>query len=521
MSVTLPQPASPAPSPSVPAVVAAPRASPPSPALSLLVPPVGPPSASAVRRDRTEKIALFRYQLIRGLADDSLTTRQRGPMVRAAAMMEHPSPFGGTMMVSKDTIDRWIRAWRRGGFDALKPQRRAPGAVTPAQILSLAATLKRERPARTSAQVRRIMIDTLGDAPSESTLLRHFRTLELATGVREVFGRFEADYPNEIWVGDGLHGPRIGGRKTYLFAFLDDHSRLVTAARWAFAEDSVRLTAALRPALESRGIPSVCYVDNGSAFIDASLARTCARLGIRLTHSQPYRPQGRGKIERFFNTVTSQFLTEITTVDPQTGVIDGGVDAGVGSTVGTLDEMNALFSSWVEMVYHHAVHSTTGQTPLARWDAGWKNRTPVRKSRGEIAESFRWSAIRKVTKSATVSLESNTYEVDQLLVGKKVELVYDPFDLAGLITVSAGNGVPAHIAVLAEIRRHVHKKAANAAADSTETGAKNAASGIDYLRLVESRHKGTMAGEPISFLNASTPTPRPTVVFVPTDSEGS
>ena len=138
----------------------------------------------------------------------------------------------------------------------------------------------------------------------------------------------------------------------------------------------------------------------------------------------------------------------------------------------------------------------------------------MRKTRDEIAEAFRWSAIRTVTKSATVSLQSNTYQVDQLLVGKRVELVYDSFDLAGLITVSAGNGVPAGIAVLAEIRRHVHKKAASAAADSAETGAKNAASGIDYLRLVETRHKDTMAGEPISFVKASTPT-RP-VVFVPT-----
>lgn len=496
---------------------ASPRASPAAPAASLLVPPpTGSPSDSAVRRDRMEKIALFRYQLIRAAADAAVTTRQRGPMVRDLAAMVHPGPFGGTVTVSKDTLDRWIRAWRRGGFDALKPRGRAQGAVTPAQILSLAATLKRERPARTSAQVRRIMIDTLGDAPSESTLLRHFRTLELPTGVREVFGRFEADYPNEMWVGDGLHGPRINGRKTYLFAFLDDHTRVVTAGRWAYAEDSVRLTAALRPALEARGIPGTIYVDNGSAFVDESLSRTCARLGIRLTHSKPYRPQGRGKIERFFNTVNSQFLTEITTVDTATGV----VDAGVGSMVTSLDELNALFTSWVEMVYHHAVHSTTGQTPLQRWDASWAGRKPVRKSRDEIAEAFRWSTIRTVTKSATVSLQSNTYQVDQLLVGKRVELVYDPFDLTGLITVTAGNGVPAGIAVLSEIRRHVHKKAASAAADSSDTGAKNAASGIDYLRLVETRHKGTMAGEPISFVKASTATARK-VVFVPTVSEGA
>lgn len=459
---------------------------------------------ASARKERTEKIALFRYQLIREAADESVTCRQRGPMVRALAVVEHPGPFGGTITVSKDTIDRWIRLWRRGGFDALKPRGRTQGPATPQRILSLAATLKMERPARTAAQVRRIMIDTLGDAPSESTLLRHFRSLEMPTATREVFGRFEADYPNEMWVGDGLHGPRINGRKTYLFAFLDDHSRLVTAARWAFAEDSVRLTAALRPALESRGIPGTIYVDNGSAFADESLARTCARLGIRLTHSKPYRPQGRGKIERFFNTVTSQFLTEITITGPS-GEIEIDAEIGqVGSVITSLEELNALFTSWAEMVYHQSVHSTTGQTPLARWDAGWVNRRPDRKDAETIAEAFRWSATRTVTKSATVSLQSNTYQVDPLLVGKRVELVYDPFDLAGTITVNTTGGVPAGIATLTEIRRHVHKKAENAAKD-TDPGARTAASGIDYLRLVETRHKNTMAAAPISFDKIAAP----------------
>ena len=115
-----------------------------------------------------------------------------------------------------------------------------------------------------------------------------------------------------MWTGDALHGPTIGGRKTYLFAFLDDHSRAIVGHRFGFAEDTVRLAAALRPALGSRGVPDGIYVDNGSAFVDAWLLRACAKLGIRLIHSTPGRPQGRGKIERFFRTVREQFLVEIT-----------------------------------------------------------------------------------------------------------------------------------------------------------------------------------------------------------------
>lgn len=334
--------------------------------------------------------------------------------------------------------------------------------------------------------------------------MRHFRTLDIPTGTAAAAtGRFEASYPNEIWIGDALHGPKIAGRKTYLFAFIDDHSRMVVAARWAYAEDSVRLSAALRPGLQTHGIPTSTYVDNGAAFVDSALMRTCAKLGMKLIHSKPYRPQGRGKIERFFGSVRSQFLSEITVLEsavqttvPGTGAGEGEVEAG--SAIASLEELNALFTSWVQITYHRTVHSSTGMTPLARWDAGWLNRTPHRVSPEVIAAAFRWSATRRVSKTATVSLQSNTYQVDPVLAGAHVELVYDPFDLSAPITVTGPGGAPAPDAVLLEIRRHVHPKAVAASADA-DSGAEYAASGIDYLRLIEDRHKETMTGAPISY----------------------
>jgi putative transposase len=83
--------------------------------------------------------------------------------------------------------------------------------------------------------------------------------------------------PDDLWTGDALHGIRIQIHKTYLFAFLDDHSRLLTGYRWGYAEDTVPLDAALRPALASRGVPKAIYVDRGSAFVDAWLLRSCAK----------------------------------------------------------------------------------------------------------------------------------------------------------------------------------------------------------------------------------------------------
>jgi len=260
---------------------------------------------TAARSERARAIGLFRYGLIREPADPGHSTRARGGLVRAVAAGEHLDPTGRQIRVSRDTLDRWIRAWRRGGFDALVPSPRQCAPRLPVEVIEMAVALKRENPDRTGAQVRRILATQMGWAPGERTLQRWFADdpsitdLMLSGAAGPVFGWFEAARPNELWTGDALHGPHVAGRKTYLFAFLDDHSRAIMGHRFGFAEDTVRLAAALRPALGSRGIPDGIYVDNGSAFVDAWLLRACASLGIRLIHSTPGRPQGRGKIERY------------------------------------------------------------------------------------------------------------------------------------------------------------------------------------------------------------------------------
>src|SRR5205085_5800834 len=98
------------------------------------------------------------------------------------------------------------------------------------------------------------------------------------------------------------------GRKAYLFAFVDDCSRVATGYRWGHLEDTLRLEAALRQGVAARGVPARLYVDNGSPMASRQLLRACACLRIVLVHSPPGEPAGRGKIERFFRTVRDQFL---------------------------------------------------------------------------------------------------------------------------------------------------------------------------------------------------------------------
>jgi putative transposase len=441
------------------------------------------------RRARAQQVALFRYQLICPALEAGLSTKARGRVVRAIAARTHAGPFGGQHRYSRDTLDRWIRRYRAGGFDALAPSIRQPGSRIDTPVLDLAVALKRENPDRTAAQIVRILRASSGWAPSESTLLRLFHRRELmgpaAGGEPVVFGRFEAAAPNERWVGDALHGPRVAGRKTYLFAFLDDHSRLAVGYRFGFAEDTVRLAAALQPALAARGVPASCYVDNGSAYVDAWLLRACGKLGIRLIHSTPHRPQGRGKIERWFRGVREQFLVEVAD-----STAEQLAERGLTPAAGLL-ELNALFTAWVESVYHHRTHSETGQTPLARWDDGWQaaGHGPAMASADALTEAFLWSQWRTVTKTATVSLHGNTYQVEAALVGRKVELVFSPFDLQTIDVryrdASYGPAVPHRIT------RHAHPKAR----PETPEPPPAPATGIAYLQLVADAHQQQVAAD--------------------------
>jgi Helix-turn-helix domain len=100
-------------------------------------------------------------------------------MVRQVVQREHTGPFGERVRVSRPTVDRWCRWWRAGGFEALVPAPARVDARTPAEVLAMAAGLKRENPDRTAAQVVRILRAQSGWAPSERTLQRHFKQLEL------------------------------------------------------------------------------------------------------------------------------------------------------------------------------------------------------------------------------------------------------------------------------------------------------------------------------------------------------
>ena len=428
------------------------------------------------KTSRAEDKALFRYSLIAEAADPSLSHAERGALVRALAGREHVGPAGRAQRVGRSTLDDWIRAWRAGGFEALKDRPRAVAPRIDTEVLELACRLKREHPARSAVQVTAVLEAAGHEAPHVRTLQRHFVRLGLAgpgtPGSRKVYGRFEAAVGNELWTGDALHGPQVKTKKAYLLAFVDDHSRLLTGYRWCSSEDSVRLESALRAGLASRGVPKAILVDRGSAFVAAPLHRACAVLGIRLIHASPRAAATKGKIERFFRTVRSQFLVEL---DARGGACD-------------LAELNSLFSAWVEVVYHRRVHSETRATPLERFLAAGE---PVLPSPELLHEAFLWAETRTVTKTAEISLHGNRFEVDAALCGRRIELVFDPFDLTDIEVRFEGRAMGK--AVARSIGRHTHPKA------RPEAALPVVPTGIDYLAIVARQRDAELGGAPIDY----------------------
>ena len=448
---------------------------------------------AAAARQRRNDIALWRWALTEPAMDPALTSRQRGQVVRDLASREHQDPDGKKVSVSRRTIDRWVVARREEGFEGLVPSPRQCPPRLGTETEELAAGLKMENPARTAAQVRRILAAQGGAVPSLRTIQRWLEARELTTrpggDPPEAFGRFQADQVGEIWTADFMNGPDIGGKPSFLAGIIDDRSRFLTGARFVRHVDAVRFAGVLRAAIAAHGIPRNLYTDHGSAFVDSSLQRACAVLGTRLTHSQPGRPMGRGKIERAFGVIQQQFTVEI-----------AGDDARPARhPVSDLDELNGLLASWLRTEYHARPHTETGQAPAALLAAAGQ---PALPDPALLKEAFSWSVIRQVRKTATVSVEGNVYSVDPFLTGRKIECVFDPFDMSEMTVYWQGRKVGR--AVPQVIGRHAHPKAP----PDEDDPAPAALTGIDYLQLVADADAAALADQlRLSALDGSEPAP--------------
>lgn len=380
-------------------------------------------------------IANFRYGLIAPVVTRKLNPGEQAAILREIASHAYEIPHSKTQTVSLRTLERYVQAYRKGGYAALLPSERADKLqckqIAP-DVLEKAVALKQENPTRSVRQIIAILELARFVEPGavkESTLSKQLRRRgmtrkALEKGDNGRFRRFEADYRNACWQGDVQHTlylphPEQPGKKkmAYLVVFLDDYSRYVVHGQFYFEERVPRLEDCLKKALLKHGVPDMIYVDNGAIYSSHHFARICGRLGTQLKHTRPGRPQGRGKQEKFFRFVDQSFVPEAYDLIEQ-------------GKIQTLADLNRFFAAWLEVAYHQKVHNTFKQRPADRYH---KCEQPIRHiPPHELVDIFLMEETRVVDKTNCVSLMGTTYEIKGVVAGDKVQLRFDPYDMSAV-----------------------------------------------------------------------------------------
>jgi putative transposase len=383
--------------------------------------------------DMNERIALFRYGVIAPL----LLVRALGGALKRAIeeltkqVFEHP--VRGPVRLGFGTIEEWLYAYKRAGLDGLRPAARRDRGRSRSiddQLAEAIENLARDRSELEGpdllAELR--VMDPERKLPSLSSLYRFLRARGLdqrRAPTHRDHRAFAFDLAGDCWQGDIMYGPSLptpdgSRRRTYLFAIIDDATRLVAHAQFYLDQHLRSLKDCLKQALLKRGVPRRLYLDNGKIFRSRLLLLVTARLGIHLLHSRPYQPQGRAKVERWFGTVRRSFLPRVD-LNRLTG----------------LDELNRLLFAWIEGDYHRQPHrGIDGETPLDRWMRLSEGIRPLPRE-VDLELLFLDSVSRRVAKDGTVPLCGRRFEVGCDFIRQRIEIRFDPFDLRRIFVVTS------------------------------------------------------------------------------------
>ena len=226
------------------------------------------------------------------------------------AAIDYRIPGSLRTHVAEETIRGWLRLYRKGGFDALKPRlRRDHGQshALPQEVADLLVSIKDEQPDLSvqlvirEALARNKVPEGLQLAPSTvHRLLTRAGLMVKKPGepTSKDHRRFVFEKAGDLWMSDVMHGPAVtvGGkkRKAYLIAFIDDATRVIPYAAFTLSENTAAFLPVLKEAVLRRGCCRRLFVDNGSVFRSHQLALVCAKLGITLIHARPYHAAGQG-----------------------------------------------------------------------------------------------------------------------------------------------------------------------------------------------------------------------------------
>lgn len=372
--------------------------------------------------EQREAVAMFRYGVIGSLISGELFHGELKQKIRELCSRRYTIPFSSRTSIGFGTIEEWLSNFRSKGFAGLNPKVRSDMGTLRNLRPQLSEELikwRMENPKMSARTITEQLIAQKKMSPQELSITNIYRLFtqqiprRMATRTGNEQKRFVHRYPNQCWQADVMHGPYIKdaqsakARKTYLIAFIDDASRLIVGAEFFYSEATVNVKSVLRDALLKYGVPRKLYLDNGKNFHASDISIACASINTALIYATPYYPQGKGKIERFFRTVRSRFLTCLRDVH-------------------SLGDLNICFDLWLQNDYNRHPHSALeGIQPLQVYLNKIEGRIRRLPKHVDVEELFCRKEQRQVAKDATFRINNILYETQEHLIGRKITVFYD------------------------------------------------------------------------------------------------
>jgi len=383
--------------------------------------------------EQYDELALWRFQVIAPLLWLDGRRDSLKQAILRICLFEHQHPRRGLVRLAFATVEEWYYAYRHEGLAGLMSRGRKDRGKSrriDAELSETIQVLAREHPDLDGPGILAELKAGGIEPPSLSTLYRFLRAHGLNNRnapAHQDHRAFAFDFAGDCWQADILYGPSLPQPdgsccKTYLFAVLDDATRLICHAQFYFKQHFRNFKDCIKQALQKRGCPRLLYFDQGKIFHSRMLLHMAAVLGMRVIHGRPYTPQGRAKIERWFGTVRRTFLARIDV-----------------KRIRDLEHLNRLLGAWIEEEYHSRPHrGIDNETPLDRWIRLSENLRTL-PPEVDLDLLFREKVSRRVGKDGTLSLQGKRFEAGVEFIGQKVTVQYDPFDLRA-ITVENDQG---------------------------------------------------------------------------------
>ena len=386
-----------------------------------------------MEQDKKHEVALMRYSvispLITGLQEEYPSM---DAFFRDASLKGIISPDGSVKRYAPGTIEKWYRAYKSGGFDALLPTGRSD-AGKPRKLdddlQEEIRYLKINYPRMSAAAIYRQLQDNgsirQGDI-SESTINRYINqlALELKTTNNQDMRRYERPHINEVWCGDSSVGPYLktpDGKKhkLYIIALIDDASRFITGIDIFYNDNFVNLMSVMKSAVAKYGRPKLFNFDNGSSYKNKQMELLAARIGSALNYCRPYTPTAKAKIERWFRTMKDQWMASLDIRDFH-----------------SLDELRGNLLAWVHL-YNNSPHaSLNGKTPQERF---FSEPEQIRRLPPEqLDKDFLLEIERRVSSDSVILIDQVEYEVDFRFAKQRIRLRYSP-DMKDIFIVEPDN----------------------------------------------------------------------------------